>query len=128
MRNTGTNGAAMGIVGRKGAVEWRLDPLGAKTGGQLKVDRVSIVRIACVAAETGARMQRDGLAIDPVGWMTGPLELFGGLPPIEACMDRDSCAKAILLHGLGLDPASGPEALERLITDENCKDEEVGHD
>lgn len=127
MRNTGTNDAATGIPGSEASADWRLDPLAHEPGGQLKVDRVSIVRIACVAAETGARMQRDGLAVDPLGWMVGPLELFGGRPPIEACMERDACAKAILLHGLGLDPASGPEVLEGLISFEVEGEQVVGH-
>ena len=57
-------------------VDWALDPLEDGSGGMLAVHRVALVRIACVAAETGARMQRDGLAEDPVGWMVSPLELF----------------------------------------------------
>lgn len=128
MRDTGTDDTAGGLTVRTAATRWRLDPLGTQSGGHLRVDRVSIVRIACVAAETGARMQRDGLAVDPLGWMVAPLELFGGLAPIEACMDRDACARAVLLHGLGLDPATGPDVFEHLIHDEDREAEEVGHD
>ena len=94
---------------------WALDPLEDETGGWLTVDRVSIVRIACVAAETGAGMQRDGLAIDPVGWMLQPLVLFEGRPPIEACMVREGCAQAILLHGLGLGLDADPAAIRSLM-------------
>ena len=75
-------------------VNWALDPLEDESGGILAVHRVALVRIACVAAETGARMQRDGLAEDPVGWMVSPLELFEGRAPIEACMERSACSKA----------------------------------
>lgn len=128
MHDTATDTATDSLAGRIKAVEWRLDPLGTETGGRLLVDRVSIVRIACVAAETGARMQRDGLRVDPLGWMITPVELFRGLPPIEACMERDACAKAVLLHGLGLHPASGPDVLEQLIAQEEFETEEVGHD
>ncbi|UVI38399.1 hypothetical protein [Qipengyuania spongiae] len=99
----------------EGATDWALDPLGDDSGGMLAVRRVALVRIACVAAETGARMQRDGLGVDPVGWMVQPLELFEGRAPIEACMDRDQCSRAILLHGLGLGLDADPGAIERLF-------------
>ena len=95
-------------------VDWALDPLEDDSGGMLAVRRVALVRIACVAAETGARMQRDGLAEDPVDWMVSPLKLFGGLPPIEACMEKDACSKAILLHGLGLGLDADTEAMDQL--------------
>ncbi|MEE4211264.1 MAG: hypothetical protein V2I43_18600 [Parvularcula sp.] len=127
MRDTGRNDTADGLTVCTRTIEWRLDPLAKETGGQLKVDRVAIVRIACVAAETGARMQRDGLAVDPLDWMITPIKLFGGLPPIDACMERNACAKAVLLHGLGLDPASGPDVLEHLIDEDECHPQEAGH-
>ncbi len=96
-------------------MDWVLDPLEDDSGGMLAVRRVALVRIACVAAETGARLQREGLAVDPVGWMVLPNALFEGRPPIEACMDKDACSKAILLHGLGLDLDVDPEAMERML-------------
>lgn len=94
---------------------WHLDPLETETGGRLIVDRVAIVRIACVAAETGARLQRDGLSVDPVSWMLEPLTLFSGRPPIEACMEREGCSQAILLHGLGLGLDADPATMDRLL-------------
>lgn len=99
-------------------VDWALDPLEDESGGMLAVRRVALVRIACVAAETGARMQRDGLAEDPVGWMITPLELFEGRAPIEACMEKDACSKAVLLHGLGLGLDADPAAMDRLLFEE----------
>ena len=96
------------------SMDWALDPLEDDSGGMIAVRRVALVRIACVAAETGARMQRDGLAEDPVDWMVSPLKLFGGLPPIEACMEKDACSKAILLHGLGLGLDADTEAMDQL--------------
>jgi hypothetical protein len=110
--------AANGEVGTafaERADRWHLDPLENERGGRLTVDRVAIVRIACVAAETGARMQRDGLSADPVGWMLEPLALFEGRPPIEACMERDGCSKAILVHGLGLDLDPEPAIVDRML-------------
>ena len=97
------------------SMDWALDPLAEETGGMIAVQRVSLVRIACVAAETGARLQRDGLSVDPVGWMITPLELFEGRAPIEACMEREACSKAILLHGLGLGLDADPRVMSRLL-------------
>ena len=99
---------------------WTLDPLEDESGGMLAVRRIALVRIACVAAETGARMQRDGLAEDPVGWMVSPLELFEGRAPIEACMERSACSKAILLHGLGLGLDADPAVIDRLLFDHSA--------
>ncbi|AKM07514.1 hypothetical protein [Pelagerythrobacter marensis] len=83
--------------------DWALDPLDDRSGGMLAIRRVSLVRVACVAAETGARMQRDGLAGDPMDWMVERSPLFGGLAPIEACLERGAFLKAVTLHGLGLE-------------------------
>ncbi len=115
MLNVGTIGEARDARASRRAPNWTLDPLGSKTGGRLTVDRVAILRIACVAAETGARMQREGLSVDPLGWMTASLAIFRGQPPIEACMDRGGCCKAILLHGLGLALDIDCDELEALI-------------
>ena len=101
-------------------LDWALDPLEDHSGGMLAVRRVALVRIACVAAETGARMQRDGLSIDPIGWMVSPLKLFEGRPPIEACMERSACSKAILLHGLGLGLDADPTVIDRLLFDQSA--------
>ena len=101
-------------------VDWALDPLEDESGGMLAVRRVALVRIACVAAETGARMQRDGLAKDPVSWMVSPLALFEGRPPIEACMDKDACSKAILLHGLGFGLDADPATIDRLLLEDSA--------
>ena len=101
---------------------WALDPLEEEGGGMMAIRRVSLVRIACVAAETGARMQRDGLATDPVSWMITPLELFEGRAPIEACLEREACSKAILLHGLGLGLDADPRAMNRLLASRDAAD------
>ena len=69
------------------------------------------------SAALGSLLQRDGLAEDPVGWMVSPLELFEGRAPIEACMERSACSKAILLHGLGLGLDADPAVIDRLLFD-----------
>ena len=94
---------------------WQLDPLEEELGDYLVVDRVDLVRIACVAAETGARFQRDGLGHDPMDWMLSASDLFGGHPPIEACKRKDACSLAILVHGLGLPTNIGPDELNSIF-------------
>ena len=96
---------------------WQLDALEDERGDYLVVDRVAIVRIACVAAETGARFQRDGLAKDPMDWMLSSSDLFGGFPPIEACRRKDACSLAILVHGLGLPPNIDQAALNSILAE-----------
>lgn len=62
----------------------------------------AITRVALVAAEAGARFQRDAVAHDPMAWMLAPRRVFDGVRPIEACLKRDACVAGILVHGLGL--------------------------
>lgn len=96
---------------------WQLDPLDEKTGDYLVVDRVEIVRIACVAAETGARFQREGLAQDAMDWMLSASDLFAGWPPIEACRRKDACSLGILVHGLGLPADIAPTTLNSIFAE-----------
>lgn len=94
---------------------WQLDPLNDELGGYIVIDRVDIVRIACVAAETGARFQREGLGQDPMDWMLSPASLFAGRPPIEACRRKNACSLAILVHGLGLPSNISPASLNSIF-------------
>ena len=104
---------------------WQLDPLEEERGGYLVIDRVDIVRIACVAVETGARFQRDGLAQDPMDWMLSSSSLFGGHPPIAACRRKDACSLAILVHGLGLPSDIAPDSLDSILIENGLKDVEA---
>ncbi len=99
------------------AAAWQLDPLDDEVGDYLVLGRVNVVRIACVAAETGARFQRDGISQCPMDWMLSPSELFDGLPPIEACKHKDACSRAILVHGLGLPADVHPATLSSIMSD-----------
>jgi hypothetical protein len=128
MQDTSTHGDEGAFKAFVAAPEWQLDPLGNITGSQLTIDRVSIVRIVCVAAETGARMQRDGLTVDPVAWMVTPLDVFEGRPAIEACMERDGCSMAVLIHGLGLGLDVDRRTLDQLINQNDFVAAEVGCD
>ena len=76
--------------------------------------RRALCRIATVAAETGARFQREASAVDPMGWMLSPRRMFDGASALEACLDRDHFVHAIILHGLSLGMDADPEVLKQL--------------
>ena len=109
------------VPAANGARPWDIDPLADDTGGDLMVTRVGVVRVALVAAEAGARMQRDGLSTDPMDWMLAPRRLFGGRPAIEACMERKNCTAAMLLHGLGLGLDADPALIDALVAPEQVE-------
>lgn len=81
--------------------------------------RRALCRVATVAAEAGARFQREASETDPMGWMLSPRRMFEGAPAIEACLERKNFVRAIILHGLALGTDAEPEMLDGL----NARDE-----
>lgn len=81
--------------------------------------RRGLVRLALIAAETGGRFQREGIGVDPMAWMLAPRRLFDGQAALEACLRRDACVRALLLHGLGMDLDAGPSELDALAADDD---------
>lgn len=81
------------------------------------VTRRGLTRLALVAAETGARFQRDGEGVDPMAWMLAPRRLFRGSTAIEACLAREDFIRALLLHGLALGVDAEPEQVDALLCD-----------
>ena len=99
---------------------WMLDPLDHHDDDEfITLTRRQVVRITLVATEVAARFQRDGIRTDPMAWMLAPRRVFGGRPPVEACTTQDNCARAVLIHGLGLDLDIEPDALDVLMDEEN---------
>jgi len=95
---------------------WMLDPLEDGVDDEAVIlTRREIVRITLVATEVGARFQREGIRTDPMAWLLTPRRLFRGRPPIEACTSRDDCARAVLVHGLGLELDVSAEAMNGLM-------------
>jgi hypothetical protein len=84
------------------------------------VTRRRLVRLALVAAETGARFQREGLDYDPVAWMLAPREMFDGVDGIEGALGLSGCLRAILLHGLGMGLDADPALIDELLADEEA--------
>lgn len=93
------------------------DPFGHDAVGDTAVllTRRRLVRIAMVAAETGARFAREGRVDDATEWMLTPSRMFRGAAPIEACQDRVHCCRAVLAHGLGLDDDTDPDDVDEMI-------------
>jgi hypothetical protein len=76
-----------------------------------------LTRLALVAAETGARFQREEVGHDPMAWMLSPRHLFEGATALEACLERDHCLRAVLLHGLSVGLDATPAGIDALLTD-----------
>lgn len=97
------------------------DPLDPDACGDVPivVTRRRLIRLALVAAETGARFQREGLDHDPVAWLLAPREIFDGRDGIQAALDLDGCMRAILLHGLGLGLDADPAIVDDLLADDD---------
>ncbi len=111
-----------GPIGR-----WMLDPLENDDDDENVVLTLrEIVRIALVASEVGARFQREGIPSDPMAWMLAPRRAFHGAPPIEACASRQDCAKAVLIHGLGLDLDVAAHCVESLANVTTLETDAVG--
>lgn len=103
---------------------WMLDPLDHGDDEELiALTLRQIVRVTLVATEAGARFQREGIGTDPMAWMLAPRRAFHGIPPIEACAKQTDCARAVLIHGLGLDLNIGSEALDALFDDDLVEEE-----
>ncbi|WP_454279024.1 hypothetical protein [Sphingomonas sp. Marseille-Q8236] len=100
------------------------DPLDDDMPGDetIVTTRRALCRVVTVAAEAGARFQREANPIDPVGWMLAPRRIFDGAPAIEACLDRDHFVRAIVLHGLSLGVDADPAALDRLVAPDSDGD------
>lgn len=97
------------------------DPLGHDAPGDAAVltTRRGLVRLALVAAETGARFQREGVGHDPMSWLLAPRALFEGASAIDACLARQPCLRGILVHGLSLGLDADPEEIDELAADDD---------
>ena len=103
------------------------DPLDddALTDVTVNTTKRGLVRLALVAAETGSRFQREGVAHDPMAWMLAPRALFDGASAIDACLNRDACMRGILVHGLGLGLDVERSAVDALMAvDDDESDEQ----
>lgn len=92
------------------------DPLEADQSDdtQIVTTRRALCRVATVAAEAGARFQREAGPIDPMDWMTSPRRPFDGACAMDACLDRDHFVKAVILHGLSLGLDADPDIVAQL--------------
>ncbi len=95
----------------------------------------AISRVALVAAEAGARFQRDAVAYDAMAWMLSPRRVFDGARPLDACLDRGNCLRGLIVHGLGLGFDVERSAVDALMAhdedggdgDESLGDDEAGY-
>lgn len=96
------------------------DPLDedVREDDRVVLTRRRLIRLALVAAETGARFQRDGIAHDPMAWMLAPRRAFGGRAPLDACQDLADCTRALLIHGLGIALDPSVDEIDYLLEDQ----------
>ncbi|WP_157099181.1 hypothetical protein [Novosphingobium rosa] len=94
-----------------------LDP-DLPTDRMILTSRRALCRVVTVAAEAGARFQREGASIDPVGWMLAPRRMFDGAAALEACLEKQHFIKAVMLHGLSLGTDADPDLFDRIIEDD----------
>lgn len=90
------------------------------------VGRMQLGRIVMLAAETGARFERDGILADPAAWMVAPRRLFGGNSAVEACREERPFLRAMLLHGLSAGLDADPELVDALVADDSAEAPEPG--
>lgn len=81
-----------------------------------------VSRLLFVAAETGARFERDQLPYDPAAWMCTPRQLFGGANAATACISLDMFVRALVLHGATGDLDMDPRDMDLLLSDEDEQD------
>lgn len=95
------------------------DPLDEDEPGDVAVaaTRRGLTRLALIAAETGARFQREGEGRDAMAWMLAPRRLFAGSTAIESCLAREEFMRALVLHGLSLGLDAAPEQIDALLCD-----------
>lgn len=100
------------------------DPLGQDEAEDaiLYTTRRALSRVAFVAAETAARFEREGVEHDPMAWMLSPRRMFDGDAALDACLDRPSFLRAVLLHGLALGLDAEPHELDDLVEDDDLAD------
>ncbi len=76
------------------------------------------MRLVFVAAETGARFQREGIDVDPIDWLSAPRRVFDNRCALKACTELPSFVRALILHGLSIGLDASPEDLDGLLADE----------
>lgn len=92
--------------------------------------RRAIGRVALVATEAANRFYRESIPHDPMAWMFAPRQLFEGGSAVDACLSRDDCMRAILVHGLGLGLDVERAAIDVLLAaeeDEDSSDDQYIH-
>lgn len=96
------------------------DPLADDAPGDVSVttSRRGLTRLALVAAETGARFQREGVGHDAMAWLLAPRDLFDGATPLVACLEQRHCLRAIVLHGLSVGLDATPSIIDALLSED----------
>lgn len=106
-----------------GARTFLLDPLDEDLPSDRPILTTArgLCRLATVATEAGARYQRDGLAADPMDWMTSPRDLFHGGVALEACLAREPFLRGVMVHALSLRLDVDPDEMDLVLADDGAE-------
>lgn len=78
---------------------------------QPSLDDAALLRLAYVAAETGARFVRDRIDEDPFDWLTTRKRIFDDSAPVYASIEPEGFRRAVALHGLSIGLDCAPELI-----------------
>jgi hypothetical protein len=97
-----------------------VDPLDddRPTDATITLTHRQLLRLVFVAAETGARFQREGINVDPVDWLFARRRLFNDQIALDACQKRDAFVRVLVLHGLSLGLDASPNDIDELRADD----------
>jgi hypothetical protein len=111
---------ARGRQSASGPVITYVDPLGQDQPGDpiVTMTERQLIRIVFVAAETGARFERERIDMDPAAWLFAGRRLFHGRAAVMACRERDAFVRALLVHGLSIGLDASPEAVDALVAED----------
>lgn len=75
-------------------------------------------RLIFIAAETGARFERDGSPVDPLAWLFSLRTLFEGKTALDACQKPKPFIRATILHGLSIGFDAQPNEIDALVAED----------
>jgi len=100
-----------------------LDPLDPDlpSDPQVTLSHRQLGRLMFIAADTGARFEREDVDADPVGWLFAPRNLFDDRQAVVACQQREPFVRAMVLHGLSLGLDADLGVIDGLIEDDRYR-------
>jgi len=118
--HAGTSADQTDVISDADPVLAYLDPLDEDlpSDARFALSHRELGRLLFIAAKTGARFQRQEVPYDPMAWLFSPRAMFNGCAAVDACRQRQSFVRAIVLHSLSLGFDADPDVLDTYVSDE----------